>query len=79
MDVVPVSEWLAIDQWHMCRTMERPGIIFELRNAEGQRMFTQCTETLPAAPFDWTSSAVTFRAVREPPPKRSAPIPEPKG
>ena len=31
-----------------------------------------------AAPFDWTSPAKEFRAVPEPKPERSSPIPAPK-
>jgi len=73
-----MSEWLPISQWHECRTMERPGIVFELQNAVGQSLFTRCVVPLPPPPFDWTSSPVRFRAVRERPAERSTPIPAPK-
>lgn len=79
METTPVSEWMAIDQWHQCRAMERPGIAFELQNADGQQMLSRCSDALPATPFDWGAPPIRFRAVVEPPPKRSAPIPEPKG
>ena len=79
MKVTPMSEWMAIAQWAECRAMERPGIMFEIQNAAGQSMFTQCVVPLPPAPFDWKSPPVRFRAVKEAPPEHSEPIPPPKG
>jgi hypothetical protein len=72
-----MSEWMSIDRWAECRTMERPGIIFEVRNAVGQTMLTRCTPT-PLRSFDWTSGPTQFRAVPDPGPRRSGPIPPPR-
>lgn len=74
-----MGEWLAIAEWERCLDMVRPGIVFELRNADGLSMFTPCVTPLPAPPFDWASPAVEFRAVVEPPPQHSSPLPEPAG
>jgi hypothetical protein len=74
-----MSDWMAIAEWHRCAEFVRPGIVFELRNAAGQSMFTHCVTPLPPSPFDWNSPAIQFRAVKEPPPERSTPIPPPKG
>ena len=73
-----MGEWIAIALWQQCAQMVKPGIVFEVRNAEGQSLLTPCVQPLPAAPFDWTSPAKEFRTVPEPPPERSSPIPEPK-
>jgi hypothetical protein len=73
-----MSDWMAISQWHECQKMARPGIVFELRNAEGQSMFTPCVVPLPAMPFDWKSPPVIFRAIPAPKPQHSTPIPKPK-
>jgi hypothetical protein len=74
-----MDEWLAIAQWHECQKLARPGIIFELRNAEGQSLFTPCVAEVPAAPFDWKSAPVMFRAVAAPKPEHSEPMPPPTG
>lgn len=74
-----MSEWLAIAEWHRCAEMARPGIIFEIRNAEGRSLFTPCVQSLPKPPFDWKSPPVQFRAVAEEKPEHSTPIPPPKG
>ena len=58
-----MGEWMAIAQWHECEKMARPGIIFELRNSEGQSLFTPCVAQLPPTPFDWKSPPVMFRAI----------------
>ncbi|HKU06666.1 MAG TPA: hypothetical protein VJR30_11405 [Bradyrhizobium sp.] len=73
-----MSEWIAIAQWEKCRELSRPGIIFEIGNAEGKSLFTPCVMPLPSAPFGWKSPPLRFRAVPEPAPERSAPIPPPK-
>jgi len=54
-------------------------IVFEIRNADGRTMLTPCVRPLPPAPFDWRSPPLQFRAVAEPQPERSAPIPPPRG
>jgi hypothetical protein len=74
-----MSEWLAISQWHECARLARPGVVFEIQNAERQSLFTPCVQPLPSMPFDWTSGPVRFRAVPEPKPQRSAPLPPPRG
>ena len=72
-----MGEWIAIAQWEKCRELAQPGIIFEIGNAEGKSLFTPCVVPLPAMPFDWKSAPVRFRAVAEPAPERSSPIPSP--
>jgi hypothetical protein len=74
-----MSEWMAIAQWQECQKMARPGIIFELKNAEGQSLFTPCIAQLPATPFGWKSPPVMFRAVVAPKPQHSTPMPPPRG
>ena len=73
-----MSEWMAITRWIECEQMARPGIVFEIQNAEGLSLITPCTATMPAMPFDWKSAPTRFRAIAEPPPRRSDPIPLPK-
>jgi hypothetical protein len=73
-----MSEWMAIAQWHECAGLAKPGIVFEIRNVEGQSMLTACVQPLPQVPFDWKSPAVRFRAVAAPKPLHSSPIPPPK-
>ena len=73
-----MGEWIAIAQWQECERMARPGIVFEISNAEGQSLFTPCVVPLPPMPFDWKSAPVRFRAVAEAPAEHSAPIPAPK-
>ena len=74
-----MGEWISIAQWQECVNMARAGIIFEIRNAEGLSLFTPCVMPMPKMPFDWKSPPVQFRAVPEPRPQRSTPIPPPKG
>ena len=73
-----MGEWIAIAQWHECERMARPGIVFEISNAEGLSLFTPCVAPLPPVPFDWKSPPVRFRTVVEAAPERSAPIPAPR-
>ena len=70
-----MSDWISYDQWQDCIRMERPGFVFEVRNGEGQSLFTACTIPLKL-PFDWTSPPVRFRLVAPPAPRRSTPLPE---
>jgi hypothetical protein len=77
MEYEAMSEWMDMDQWQRCADMARPGIVFEIRNADSQSMLTSCTALLPTAPFDWKSAPVRFRAVAEPRPEHSAPLPKP--
>ena len=71
-----MGEWVDIDLWAQCASMERPGIIFEVVNAEAQSLFTPCVEEL-TIPYDWTSGPLKFRAVEEAKPRHSEPLPEP--
>jgi hypothetical protein len=71
-----MSEWIEFDRWPECVNMERPGIVFEVVNAEDQKMFTNCVVPLEL-PFDWKSEPVRFRARPEREPRHSTPIPEP--
>ena len=70
-------DWIPIDQWAECARLERPGIVFEVRNAQGQTLLTACTPEKPQAPFDWTGPALEFRPVPEAPAKHSSPLPGP--
>jgi hypothetical protein len=74
-----MSDWISIDEWHRCVEMERPGIVFEIRNAEGQVLTTPCILPLPQMPFDWKLPPLQVRAVAESMPKHSDPLPKPKG
>ena len=69
-----MSDWLDIDQWDHCHKLARPGIVFEIRNAEEQSMIAHGAAAVPAAPFDWISAPVKFRAVVELPPQLSQPM-----
>lgn len=71
--------WIAIEQWARCQEMARPGIVFEIRNRDGNRMVSECVVPMPPAPFDWKSGPIEFRAIAEEPPRHSSPIPAPKG
>jgi hypothetical protein len=73
-----MSEWITIEQWHECKKMARPGIVFELKNIEGQTLLSECTPQLPPTPFGWKSPPILFRAVALPKPQHSTPMPRPK-
>lgn len=73
-----MAEWISIDKWPSCVELERPGIVFELRNEEGLTLLSACTAAVPAAQFDWRSPPAEFRPVEEPAPQHSAPIPPPQ-
>jgi hypothetical protein len=72
-----MGEWISTTQWSECAQLARPGIIFEIRNNDGQSMYTQCVVSLPPPPFDWKSPPTEFRAIVEPAPQRSDPMPKP--
>jgi len=72
-----MSDWIDFGQWQDCAQMERPGSIFEVRNAEGQSILTTCSDPLQL-PHDWRSSPVQFRLVEAPKPRHSNPIPQPQ-
>ena len=72
-----MSEWIPFDRWPECLRMERPGIVFEVRNGAGQTILTKCEVPLPM-PFDWASQPTHFRAVPAVPPRHSSPIPKPR-
>ena len=73
-----MSEWISFDRWPECPRMERPQVVFEVRNREGQSILTSCQVPLPM-PFDWTSPPIQFRTVPASLPRHSPPIPKPKG
>ncbi len=73
-----MADWIAIEEWSECVRLQRPGIVFEIRNGEDQRLVTPCVLPLPAPPFDWSSPPLEFRPVPEAPATHSAPIPEPQ-
>jgi hypothetical protein len=70
-------DWIPMDQWVECARMERPGIVFEVRNAQGQTLLTACLPEMPKAPFDWTAPPIEFRPVPEAPAEHSSPLPGP--
>jgi hypothetical protein len=72
-----MGEWISIERWQECRELARPGIIFEISNAEGRSMFTHCVVPLPPVPSQWKSAPVRFRAIPEPAPQHSSPLPTP--
>lgn len=72
-----MSEWMPIGEWRRCAELARPGITFEIRNAEGMSLFTPCTDAVPKAPWDWKSPPSEFRAIAEAPAERSEPLPAP--
>jgi hypothetical protein len=71
-----MSDWISYDRWAECIQMERPGFVFEVKNAEGQSLFTTCTVPLQL-PFDWKTPPLYFRLVSAPPERRSGPTPQP--
>lgn len=73
-----MDAWMPIEDWWRCAQLERPGMVFEIRNAEGQSLFTHCVQPAPAAPFDWKVPAIEFRMVPETPPQHSDPLPAPR-
>lgn len=70
-------DWIPIDQWVECVSMARSGIVFEIRNANGQTLLTACVPEVPKAPFDWAGPAIEFRVVPERPARHSEPLPGP--
>jgi hypothetical protein len=72
------ADWISIADWARCIELSRPGIVFEIRNAEGLSLFTPCVMPPPEAPFDWKLPPLEFRAVPESAPEHSDPIPLPR-
>lgn len=58
MKVHGMGEWISTAQWQECERMARPGIVFEISNAEGLSLFTPCVAPLPPMPLDWKSAPV---------------------
>ena len=71
-----MGEWTDFQQWKDCTRLERPGMVFEVINADGQSLLTPCVEKLNL-PWDWKSAPVRFRVVAAPKPRHSTPIPPP--
>lgn len=72
-----MSDWIDFDRWKECPQMQRPGYVFEIRNAQGRSILTECDVTLQLPP-GWASAPVQFRLVKAPAPRRSTPIPKPR-
>jgi hypothetical protein len=72
-----MAEWLAMEQWPQGARMARPGFVFEVENAAGQRLLTGW-EPVVATPFGWSAAPLRFRLVPEAPAERSAPLPAPR-
>ena len=72
-----MSDWMSVEQWSECVRMERPGIVFELRNTEGQTLLAHCSADLPPKPWDWASGPTEFQAIVELPARHSNPLPDP--
>ncbi|WP_084726736.1 hypothetical protein [Ensifer aridi] len=70
-----MGEWIDFEKWPDCASMDRPGIVFEVTNGE-RSMLTTCIVPLPL-PFDWEEQPRRFRAVPQPEPRHSLPIPKP--
>jgi hypothetical protein len=70
-----MSDWIPYANWQECVRLEKPGLIFEVVNGEGQSLFTTCSVPLQL-PFDWKSQPVRFRLVAAPPVRRSSPLPK---
>jgi len=72
-----MSEWVDFSRWPDCKEMERPGIVFEVANAEDLRMLTPCAVQFQV-PLDWKSGPMRFRPVAQSRPQHSSPIPAPR-
>lgn len=72
-----MGDWIDFSQWQDCARMERPGLVFEVRNGEGRSLLTECTVPL-RLPDDWASPPAQFRMVPAPVLRRSNPIPKPQ-
>jgi hypothetical protein len=70
-------EWMSIAQWAECRNLQEPDMVFEIRNAYGQSLFSVCTPMFPEAPTDWLGPPIEFRLVSEVLPRHSSPLPKP--
>ncbi|MCO5966745.1 hypothetical protein [Sinorhizobium meliloti] len=70
-----MTDWIEFERWPDCKSMERPGIVFEVTNGD-QTLLTGCVVPLPL-PSDWVVHPLRFRAVPQPRPRHSSPIPEP--
>jgi hypothetical protein len=71
-----MSDWIDFSHWPDCATLSRPGYVFEVANAQDQRLLTPCAPELEV-PWDWKSGPVRFRLVIEEKPVHSTPIPPP--
>jgi hypothetical protein len=76
---IDYGPWFAIKMWSKCEHLHQQGKVFELQNAEGKSMLSECTVAVPKKPFDWYSEPTRFRLVKEPLPRRDEPLPQPVG
>ncbi len=74
-----MSEWMAIAQWHECEKLTRPGIVFELKNAEGLTMLSPCVAQVPAQAFRLEVAPGRVPRGRCARPRHSEPMPPPTG
>ena len=77
MEQLAMGDWKPIEDWAQCAEMAKPGIIFEIRNADGQSLYTPCVVQLPSMPVGWKSPPKEFRSIPEPRPQHSSPMPPP--
>ncbi len=73
-----MTDWVDFSHWSECERMARPGYVFEIANAEDQRLLTECMPEIET-PWDWVSPPMRFRLVKLAPPVHSTPIPKPVG
>lgn len=73
-----MSDWIDFSRWPECQSMQRPGYVFELANAEGKTLLMRCAPDAPR-PAGWSTGPIRFRLVPEQPPRHSAPAPKPRG
>ena len=71
-----MSEWIDVSRWPECASMESPGLVFEVQNADQHILTTHCVVPLQL-PFDWKTKPVRFRVVEEERPRHSSPLPPP--
>ena len=77
VEQLAMGKWKPIEDWTQCTEMAKPGIIFEIRNAEGQSLYTPCVVPLPTMPVGWKSPPKEFRPIVAPRPEHSSPMPPP--
>ena len=72
-----MGEWIAIAQWDKCLGLARPGIIFEVSNAEGRSLVHTVCGVAATAAVRLEIAPVRFRVVPEFRRSTRRPLPEP--